>query len=133
MIMDGPSMFSRAFEIPDENRTESAREATLKITQWDPTDITAFNPWRWLKVSGGEREFEKMFFDNKAGPSFPFGLGVRSCFGKRLAYLELRLLLALLIWNFELQTCSPNLSAYDVNEGFTRRPIHCYAKLQKVL
>ncbi|CAN9321110.1 unnamed protein product [Alternaria sp. RS040] len=133
MIMDGPSVFSRAFEIPDENRTESARAATLKIAQWDPTDITAFNPRRWLRVSGGEREFEKMVFDNKAGPSFPFGLGVRSCFGKRLAYLELRLLLALLIWNFELQTCSSNLSAYNVNEGFTRRPINCYVKLQKVL
>jgi cytochrome P450 len=41
-------------------------------------------------------------FDPSAKPVLAFGLGLRGCFGKRLAYVEIRILITLIIWNFEL-------------------------------
>lgn len=43
---------------------------------WASVTGTAFDPERWLK--DGE-------FDSGAGPSLPFSVGLRSCFGKKLA------------------------------------------------
>ena len=49
---------------------------------WASGTGTAFDPERWLK--DGE-------FDSGAGPSLPFSMGLRSCFGKKLAVSSKRL------------------------------------------
>ncbi|EGX97085.1 Cytochrome P450 [Cordyceps militaris CM01] len=46
-----------------------------------------------------------------AGPSNSFGMGLRSCFGKGLAYMRICLLLVSAIWNFELMGCPDELSS----------------------
>ncbi|KAG8718024.1 hypothetical protein FRC08_006113 [Ceratobasidium sp. 394] len=45
-------------------------------SDWGP-GAASWWPSRWLRENGS--------FDNAAGPSFPFGLGQRACFGQRLA------------------------------------------------
>ena len=44
-------------------------------------------------------------FDSTAGPQLAFGLGPRGCYGRRMAFLQLRIFTVLLIWKFELLGC----------------------------
>ncbi|KAF6235303.1 hypothetical protein HO173_006498 [Letharia columbiana] len=57
-------------------------------------DPDVFIPERWL----GDKEFAT---DNKEA-SQPFSLGPRSCIGRNLAYLEMRLILARMLWSFDM-------------------------------
>ncbi|GAB1317188.1 Isotrichodermin C-15 hydroxylase [Madurella fahalii] len=58
-------------------------------------DPDLFVPERWL---GDER-----YADDNRDVFQPFSLGPRSCIGRGLAYMESRLVLARLIWNFDLE------------------------------
>ncbi|KAK8006882.1 dimethyladenosine transferase [Apiospora arundinis] len=53
-----------------------------------------FRPERWL---GGDEEFKN---DSLAGVT-PFSVGPRNCIGKNLAYSEMRLIMARIVWNFD--------------------------------
>ncbi|KAF6824932.1 l-ascorbate oxidase [Colletotrichum musicola] len=55
-----------------------------------------FIPERWLE---GEEAFKT---DDKSA-SQPFSFGPRNCIGKSMAYAELRIVLAKLFWNFDLE------------------------------
>ncbi|KAH7126010.1 hypothetical protein EDB81DRAFT_810281 [Dactylonectria macrodidyma] len=61
-----------------------------------------------------------------------FSLGPRGCFGKRLAYLEMRIVLALLMWNFRFAKLQGELAKYDTLEGVTVMPRSCYVGLERV-
>lgn len=89
------------FSVDENKRSETSKAAKLegRSKSWDPEDIGVFKPERWLvPASSGKDTGLKYEFDSSAGPVLAFGLGVRSCFGKRLAYLELRILLTVIIW-----------------------------------
>jgi cytochrome P450 len=43
----------------------------------------------------------------------PFSFGPRNCIGKNLAYAELRLILARMIWNFDLSLSNASNSDRD--------------------
>ncbi|KAI1017797.1 hypothetical protein LB504_003823 [Fusarium proliferatum] len=57
-------------------------------------DAESFVPERWL----GDPKYE----DDKRVAVQPFSVGPRNCIGKNLAYAEMRLILAKLIWNFDI-------------------------------
>ncbi|KAI1145378.1 cytochrome P450 monooxygenase [Nemania diffusa] len=57
-------------------------------------DPESFIPERWL----GDPRFDS---DDKAAFQ-PFSLGGRNCIGKNLAYAEMKLILARLVWNFDI-------------------------------
>lgn len=68
-------------EIDEEKRSPSSRAARVKGGQageWDSQSTTMFEPDRWLK---SDEKLGELEFDPKAGPTFPFGLGPRGCFG----------------------------------------------------
>ncbi|KAI1869817.1 uncharacterized protein JN550_005407 [Neoarthrinium moseri] len=133
----GPSMMSPGFEVDESKRSESSQNAMRdgKGRAWDPNDIGLFKPERWLvptpsgNKKGGDESWQ---FDATAGPQLAFGLGTRSCYGKRLAYVELRVLLTLVIWNFVLLPCPKKLSGYAAVAGITHRPTQCFVRLRKV-
>jgi cytochrome P450 len=54
-----------------------------------------FRPERWL---GDEK-----FANDRLGASLPFGTGPRVCIGRHLAYLEMRLIVSHILWNFDLE------------------------------
>lgn len=56
----------------------------------------AFAPERWL--DDGPAEFKN---DNKAAFQ-PFSVGTRNCIGRNLAYAEMNLILAKVLWQFDL-------------------------------
>ena len=111
------------------------------ISQWDPETIGLFQPERWLKrrshpvtqseLAGQPSEFADLEYDSTAGPFFTFGGGPRGCFGRKLAYLEMRIVVAILVWNFDFATCPPELSSYKGINKATTVPEQCFVKLNK--
>ena len=79
---------------------------------------SSFNPERWL--IGGR-------FDSAAIPMLPFSAGSRGCFGKKIAMLEMRMFLTILIMRFHFPKLSSALSTYAAYDGLTRRPTSCFA------
>ncbi|GAM91069.1 hypothetical protein ANO11243_091160 [Dothideomycetidae sp. 11243] len=92
------------------------------VPEWDQATIGAFEPDRWLK----RNEAGKTVFDANAGPTSQFGAGVRGCFGRKLAYLELRIMFTVLIWHFEFPELDDSLSSYNAALASTRIPVKCY-------
>ncbi|KAF9879143.1 hypothetical protein CkaCkLH20_03376 [Colletotrichum karsti] len=131
MVTIGESIMKPEFEIPESKRTKSALDVANRIRTWkaSPYPVTEFRPERWL-VSAKDGSDETVF-DATAGPQMAFGLGPRACFGRRLAYLELRMFTALLIWNFEFLPCPSELSSYSGYDGLTVKPRQCYVRLSK--
>lgn len=126
-------MVSPSFDI-DMARRSPTSQSSIKEGRhraWDTAGIAEFHPDRWLvrsRSSEGEQEF-----DPTAGPQLAFGLGTRGCYGKRLVYLEMRIVLALVVWNFELLPCPPALSTYTARLITTNEPIRTYVRLQEVI
>lgn len=54
-----------------------------------------FHPERWLD--------DPRFANDRRDAAQPFAVGPRNCIGMNLAFVELRLILARLIWNFDLK------------------------------
>ncbi|KAI0448178.1 cytochrome P450 [Xylaria telfairii] len=127
LVSDGPDYQSPSIPISEHARSPSSREKRL-YGSWDPSDMHLFKPERWLKTD----ENGKIVYDSQAGPMMAFSQGPRGCFGRRLAYLETRIVLALLVWNFEFHKLSDELSSRDSYDAITTNPIRCYVSLTKV-
>ena len=138
MMTNGPGFMAAPLPVDESKRSASSREWKDKNGIWDLSDIGHFKPERWLKIE----EKDNTVFDSKAGPALPFGAGIRGCFGKyrllgcapctrfllllidfltgkKMAYLELRIVLVLIIWNFELLPTPPLLSTYRAIDKIT--------------
>ncbi|KAI1841320.1 hypothetical protein JX265_007920 [Neoarthrinium moseri] len=61
-----------------------------------------FCPERWLKEAPVE------FGDDDKGVFKPFSIGPRDCLGKNLAWAEMRIILASLVWNFDFLNVEPD-------------------------
>ncbi|KAI0970691.1 cytochrome P450 [Xylaria arbuscula] len=140
-LHNGPGIKQRELE---ENKKKYSRTSGDKaISGWDDEDVDQFKPERWLRSSSDCRpkqsasgtedaEWAGLMFDAQAGPSIPFGLGNRGCFGRRLAYMDLRILLTMVILSFELQKCPDELSGYHEKVSFVNKPTSCYVKLRSI-
>ncbi|KAH6640147.1 cytochrome P450 [Chaetomium tenue] len=62
------------------------------------TKPNEFLPDRWLEEDGLGQQFDQ----RRHGAFQPFSVGARNCIGKNLAYVEMRVILARLIWNYDL-------------------------------
>jgi cytochrome P450 len=76
---------------------------TVAVSPWSSThshlnfhEPDLFRPERWL---GEDAEFA----NDHLNASLPFGTGPRVCIAKNLAYLEMRLIAAHLLWNFDIE------------------------------
>lgn len=127
----GPGLTRPGFDVDEKMRSPSSREARSKPgvarNVWSRSDVATFNPERWLKQREGRVEF-----DPNAGPQLAFGLGTRACWGKRLVYVEARILLTLLVWNFEFLACPTALSGYGAVMKTTNEPRDCYVRLREL-
>jgi len=126
LMNNGPGFITPALDVKEEDRSESSQKAAGRVGEWDPSDLGDFKPERWLK----QDENGEMQFNPTAGPSMPFGAGPRGCYGKRLAYLQLKFLITLVIWNFELEHASDKFSSYDAEDRMTHQPQQCYLRLK---
>jgi cytochrome P450 len=59
----------------------------------------SFRPERWIPVGGVSREDVSLAREAMC----PFSLGKRGCIGKKLAYIEMRIAIASLLWCYDLE------------------------------
>lgn len=79
----------------------------VSIPQWATYQSTSnfqspasFIPERWIT---GSRESLPSFGKDRKDAFTPFSLGPHNCPGQNLAYLEMRLILARMLWNFDME------------------------------
>ena len=126
MLNNGPGFMSPGFEIDESRRTPSSQaNKDNSGGEWDPADMGAFDPDRWLTRDEKGAEV----YNPRAGPQLAFGLGPRSCFGRKLAYVELRIMLVLILWHFELKKPPPELCGYAGEDTLTYIPLQCFVRL----
>jgi cytochrome P450 len=65
------------------------------------SSASAFLPQRWLPAH--HPAYEKRFATDTLSASKPFGLGPQACPGIEIAYLEARVVLAKVLWAFDLE------------------------------
>ncbi|MCJ1431698.1 hypothetical protein MMC27_001053 [Xylographa pallens] len=127
LVSNGPGFYSPSFSIDDAKRSPTSRAA--KPRSWDETkDMKVFDPERWLVQKG----LDEVEFDGAAGPQLIFGLGTRGCFGRRLAYIGMRLMTALVVWNFDLLETPESLSSHAAEDGISHRARQCFVRLKSL-
>lgn len=82
--------------------------------------LNEFHPGRWLSLDGE--------FNPNAASSLSFSGGARGCFGQKIAMLEMRVFLSVLVWNFRFAKLDPGLSRYGSLDGLTRQPSCCFVQ-----
>ncbi|KAK8080418.1 hypothetical protein PG997_008236 [Apiospora hydei] len=124
----GPSFTTPAFAIEESLRSPSSQSHKNMRGTWDESDAAKFVPERWLKTEDDSTQV----FDSQAGPMLAFSLGIRGCFGRRLAYLQLRILMTLIVWNFEFGPLPEELNSFDAVDTLTTKPARCFVRLNEV-
>ncbi|KAE9366288.1 cytochrome P450, partial [Stipitochalara longipes BDJ] len=83
-----------AYQVPPKTAVVDSQYAASHSSR-NFRNPKSFVPERWLD----DPAFEN---DDKAA-SHPFSLGPRNCIGRNLAYAEMRVILARLVWNFDME------------------------------
>ncbi|KAF6837475.1 cytochrome p450 monooxygenase [Colletotrichum plurivorum] len=120
------------FPVDESLRTPAAR-ATIRGAPADPEksdvsdfDTTTYAPERWLVESeDGTREV----FDASRGRNMIFSMGPRGCYGRKLAYVQMRMVVVLVLWNFQLEELPYELNTPGAYDKLTREPHNCYVRL----
>lgn len=127
LLSNGPSFLLPALDVDERLRTESARATGKRYGRWDPQNIAEFMPERWLKLDNGEVAYNPL-----AGPQMAFGDGPRGCFGRKMVYLKMRIVMTLLIWSFEFLELGEDLNTFETTESSTENPQDCNVKLRRI-
>lgn len=85
----------------------------------DDPPMNVFYPERWMDAEGKT-------YNPDALHSIPFSAGARGCFGKKIALVELPIMITVLLWNFRFEKLGAKFSRYEATDGLTRRPDCCY-------
>ncbi|POS74665.1 benzoate 4-monooxygenase cytochrome P450 [Diaporthe helianthi] len=100
---------------------------TVSVAQWPTYHSTrnfsqpfSFQPDRFLQP--------EKYPDDKLGALQPFGIGPRDCIGKNLAYAEVKLVLARILYNFDMELVDPGEDWMDQRAFFiwTKPPLNIY-------
>ncbi|KAF5658571.1 cytochrome P450 monooxygenase 1A1 [Fusarium heterosporum] len=129
---NGPGIMMPKIPVNSEKRSDATRAHMRKTDLIDDADISEFCPERWLTTKTTETGDEEIVFDFGKCPAQAFGIGPRGCFGKKLAYMEIRIFLTLLFWEFKLDPIKPELATDDEMISLTRTPKHVFVKLAKL-
>ena len=73
-------------------------------------------PERWLPETRSDAS--SPFYNDRLDAVQPFSTGPRACLGKGLAYNEMRVILARLVWNFDIRM-EPESLGWDKQRTFT--------------
>ncbi|CZT15509.1 related to isotrichodermin C-15 hydroxylase (cytochrome P-450 monooxygenase CYP65A1) [Ramularia collo-cygni] len=110
---------------------------TVSVAPWAASrspdnfaDPDAFRPERWLQDREAYRSDE--FAGDRLGASRPFGYGPKRCIGEDLSYLEARLIIAHVLFKFDMELDMDGKAA-ESNRLWSLRPDNDGIKLYQVL
>ncbi|OHF03921.1 cytochrome P450 monooxygenase [Colletotrichum orchidophilum] len=90
-------------------------------------DTATYAPERWLvRSEDGTRDV----FDATRGRNMIFSMGPRGCYGRKLAYVQFRMLVVLVLWNFHLEELPRELNTLGAYDKLTREPHDCFVRLK---
>ncbi|KAI1374881.1 cytochrome P450 [Hypoxylon crocopeplum] len=118
--------------VSEEQRSPTSRAALEKSGGVDWTlkpsaqELDKFAPERWFKIDEDGNEV----FDANALIQNSFGGGTRGCFGRRLAMMELRIMITLTVMSFKFLPVPPELNSFQATEQLLRTPRQCFVKLE---
>ncbi|KAG0141432.1 hypothetical protein CROQUDRAFT_51696 [Cronartium quercuum f. sp. fusiforme G11] len=84
-------------------------------------DPWTFRPERWLKPDS--KELERAYM--------PFSFGPRSCVGRNVAILELKMIISTLILRYDFQLVDTNCDELETREGFLRKPLNFFVRIKR--
>lgn len=90
------------------------------------SDLEVFDPERWLVRKNGE-----VRFDGSTNSQMAFGLGIRACWGRKLAELEMKMMTAMVTWYFDILEVSEALASHDALYDFSYRAKRGFLQLEK--
>ncbi|OJJ59393.1 hypothetical protein ASPSYDRAFT_56995 [Aspergillus sydowii CBS 593.65] len=87
-----------------------------------------FVPERWLPES--KRDPSSPFYSDNRDVLQPFSVGPRNCIGKNLAFAEMRIIFARVLWNFDLELCEESANWKDQKSYvvWEKAPLMCKLK-----
>ncbi|KAL3608912.1 hypothetical protein FPOAC2_03923 [Fusarium poae] len=132
-LSNGPSVLAPPIQYDESRSSEWVRARKPKQPLDQEYDFPSFIPERWLKSTVNETGKEEIMFDSQAFPIQAFGLGPRGCFGKRLAYLEMKIFFTLIIWTFELLPLPADIATPKAVSSLTRNPDRVFIKPRRVV
>ncbi|KAG8696901.1 hypothetical protein FRC09_008197 [Ceratobasidium sp. 395] len=95
----------------------------MSESEWG-ADVKKWRPSRWLRSDGS--------FNQNAGPAGnPFGMGHRSCFGRRLAITQLKAFIAALSRAFIFKSVPPTVDSWTPGKDLVNQPKQCYVSLER--
>lgn len=132
LMTNGPGYLQPNMAAEDtlRNRKARVRSANGLTSLWSDDHIADFLPERWLVI---DPVTGKDVYNPMAGPTLSFGLGPRSCFGKKLALSALRIQLAITVWHFQLCKTPPQLSDYGLIKRFSTETTQAYVRLRSAI
>lgn len=127
MVNGGPGYLAPSLPVDDKHRSQTSLAAKVP-GHWDESqDLKIFDPERWLIY----KDDGTVEFDAAAGPQLGFGGGIRQCWGRRMAHMEVRTIMALIVWHFELLDIPEELGGYAGYDGISRQPQRSFVRLAK--
>ncbi|PHH62395.1 hypothetical protein CDD81_7191 [Ophiocordyceps australis] len=114
--------------VHETKRSLSSQVAATRRSKSGQNDyaLHLFEPKRWLDKNDTTGEES---FNSQALPCTAFGGGLRGCSGRKLADMELRISIVLIILSFEFLALPAELGTMSAHERFFRRPDFPYVKL----
>ncbi|KAI6085660.1 cytochrome P450 [Hypoxylon rubiginosum] len=119
-------------QVSEDVRSPSSRAALEKSggIHWTSKpaaqNLDQFAPERWFRLDEEGNEV----FDSGALFQNAFGGGTRGCFGRRLAMMELRIMITLTTMSFKFLPVPPELNSFQATEQLLRTPRQCYLRLE---
>ncbi|KAL4936525.1 hypothetical protein BDV06DRAFT_91732 [Aspergillus oleicola] len=91
---------------------------------------TSFIPDRWLPSA--TKDPSSPFYSDNREVLQPFSFGPRNCIGRNLAYAEMRVILARVLWNLDLELCdeSAHWSEQESYVLWEKPPLMCRLKVR---
>lgn len=126
----GPTMTQKGVHVDQKRRSATYKEQEAAM-DWEDSDFapSEFHAERWLRIDPATGAG---VFDSAAGPFLSFSNGPRTCWGKRLALMELKLIVTLFVWSFRFREIPQELSDNTVIDGLFMKPLTCYVHLEPV-